>query len=70
MKKMFYRCTGIVVCVFVLVFISVGHRAFADGGLTKNDIEHITSEIKKMIPVRPEGEFLIKGNIQMKYLKK
>ncbi len=35
-----------------------------------NDIEHITSEIKKMIPARPEGEFLIKGNIQMKYLKK
>jgi glyoxylase-like metal-dependent hydrolase (beta-lactamase superfamily II) len=35
-----------------------------------NDVEHITSEIKKMIPARPEGEFLIKGNIQMKYLKK
>jgi len=31
-------------------------------------MEHITSEIKKMIPSRPEGEFLIKGNIQMKYL--
>ncbi|MBI5741976.1 MAG: MBL fold metallo-hydrolase [Nitrospirae bacterium] len=35
-----------------------------------NDIEYITSEIKKMIPARPEGEFLVKGNIAMKYLKK
>ncbi len=35
-----------------------------------NDVEHIASEIKKMIPARSEGEFLIKGNIQMKYLKK
>lgn len=35
-----------------------------------NDDDHITSGIKKMIPARPEGEFLIKGNIQMKYLKK
>lgn len=35
-----------------------------------NDVKYIASEIKKMIPARPEGEFLIKGNIQMKYLKK
>ncbi len=35
-----------------------------------NDVDHITSEIKKMIPARHEGEFLIKSNIQMKYLKK
>lgn len=35
-----------------------------------NDVEYIASEIKKMVPARHEGEFLIKGNIQMKYLKK
>jgi len=34
------------------------------------DIEFITSEIKKALPHRPEGEFLIMGNIQMRYLKK
>ncbi|MEW6600491.1 MAG: MBL fold metallo-hydrolase [Nitrospirota bacterium] len=35
-----------------------------------NDVEYIVSEIKKSLPQRPEGEFLITGNIQMKYLKK
>jgi len=35
-----------------------------------NDIEYIVSEIKKTVPDKPEGEALIKGNIQMKYLKK
>ncbi len=34
------------------------------------DIEYISSEIKKALPQRPEGEFLIKSNIQMKYLRK
>ncbi len=35
-----------------------------------NDVEYITSEIKKALPTRAEGDWLIKGNIQMKYLKK
>lgn len=35
-----------------------------------NDLEYILSELKKFLPQRPEGEFLIKGNIQMKYLRK
>ncbi len=35
-----------------------------------NDVEYITSEIKKVLPLRAEGDWLIKGNIQMEYLKK
>lgn len=35
-----------------------------------NDIDYITSEIKKALPARPEGEWLIQANIQMKYMKK
>ncbi len=35
-----------------------------------NDVEHIASEIKKIVPQRAEGDWLIKANIQMKYLKK
>lgn len=35
-----------------------------------NDLEKIFSEIKKQLPERAEGEALIKGNLQMKYLKK
>ena len=34
------------------------------------DVEYVFTEIKKVLPQRPEGEFLIKSNIQMKYLKK
>lgn len=34
------------------------------------DVEQIAAEIKKAVPQRPEGEWLIKANIQMKYLKK
>lgn len=34
------------------------------------DIEYIVAEMKKVLPQKPEGEFLIKSNIQMKYLKK
>jgi len=34
------------------------------------DVEYIFSEIKKVLPARAEGEWLIKSNIQMKYLKK
>jgi len=34
-----------------------------------NDIEYITSEIKKALPVREQGDNLIPANIQMKYLK-
>lgn len=34
------------------------------------DIEYVFSEIKKVLPARAEGEWLIKANIQMKYLKK
>ena len=35
-----------------------------------NDVEYIFPEIKKALPARAEGEWLIKANIQMKYLKK
>jgi cyclase len=35
-----------------------------------NDPEKIFSEIKKELPQRAQGEMLIMGNIQMKYLKK
>jgi cyclase len=35
-----------------------------------NDLDWIVSEIRKVLPPRPEGESLIKANIQMKYLKK
>lgn len=34
------------------------------------DIDWIVSEIKKVLPQRPEGEMMIKANIQMKYMKK
>ncbi len=34
-----------------------------------NDVEYITSEIKKALPTRAEGDGLIPSNIQMKYLK-
>ncbi|MCK5504585.1 MAG: MBL fold metallo-hydrolase [Thermodesulfovibrionia bacterium] len=34
------------------------------------DVEYITSEIKKSLPPRDEGDGLIPANIQMKYLKK
>lgn len=34
------------------------------------DVELIFSELKKILPARAEGEWLIKANIQMKYLKK
>lgn len=34
------------------------------------DIEYVFSEIKKILPKRAEGEWLIKANLQMKYLKK
>ena len=34
------------------------------------DVEYVFSEIKKILPKRDEGEWLIKANIQMKYLKK
>lgn len=34
------------------------------------DIEYVFSEIKKVLPARAEGEWLIKANLQMKYLKK
>lgn len=35
-----------------------------------DDIELIVSEIREALPERPEGEFLIGSNIQVKYLKK
>ena len=35
-----------------------------------NDADKIAAEIKKELPERPEGEGLIKSNIQMKYIKK
>jgi cyclase len=34
------------------------------------DIEYIFSEMKKVLPARAEADFLIKSNIQMRYLKK
>lgn len=34
------------------------------------EIEHVFSEIKKVLPARAEGEWLIKSNLEMKYLKK
>jgi cyclase len=34
------------------------------------DIEHIFSEMKKVLPARAEGEWLIKANLEMKYVKK
>ncbi|MEW6109415.1 MAG: MBL fold metallo-hydrolase [Nitrospirota bacterium] len=37
---------------------------------TSNDAEYIASEIKKSLPQRPEGNDLIRWNIQMKYMKK
>jgi cyclase len=33
------------------------------------DIEYIFSEMKKVLPARAEADFLIKANIQMRYLK-
>jgi len=33
------------------------------------DIEYVLNEIKKALPNRDEGEWLIKTNLQMKYLK-
>ncbi len=35
-----------------------------------DDVERIFSEIKKALPQRAEADFLIKSNIQVKYLKK
>jgi cyclase len=35
-----------------------------------SDIDYIASELKKALPSRPEGDSLIKANIQGKYLKK
>ncbi len=37
--------------------------------VTSKDAAYIASEIKKALPQRPEGDFLIKGNIQMRYIK-
>lgn len=34
------------------------------------DADHIASELKNAMPLRAEGEWLIKANVQMKYLKK
>ncbi len=36
---------------------------------TSKDAAYIASEIKKALPRRLEGDFLIKGNIQMRYIK-
>jgi len=38
-------------------------------GATSKDAEYIASELKKTLPQRPEADFLIKSNIEMKYLK-
>ncbi len=35
-----------------------------------DDVEKIVTEIRKMLPERPEGAGLIAGNIRMKYLRK
>lgn len=35
-----------------------------------SNVEAITAELKKTLPQRPEGSFLIPGNVQMKYMKK
>ena len=35
-----------------------------------NDVEYITTEIKKVLPLRAQGDGLITMNIQMKYMKK
>ncbi len=51
-------------------YLAVFDKSARELSAHSNDVDHITSEIKKMVPARPEGEFLIKGNIQMKYLKK
>lgn len=34
------------------------------------DVDHIASEIKKSLPARADGDWLVKANIQMRYLKK
>jgi cyclase len=34
------------------------------------DIEYVFSEMKKVLPARAEADFLIKANLQMRYLKK
>lgn len=34
------------------------------------DVDYIASEIKKSLPARAEGDWLVKANIQMRYLKK
>lgn len=38
--------------------------------LRSNDVESVFSEIKKILPERDESEWLIKANLQMKYMKK
>jgi cyclase len=34
------------------------------------DVDYIASEIKKNLPARAEGDWIVKANIQMRYLKK
>lgn len=36
---------------------------------TSKDAAYIASEIRKALPLRPEADFLIKSNIQMRYMK-
>jgi len=35
-----------------------------------DDAQKIAAELKRVLPERPEGEWLIAPNVQMKYLKK
>jgi cyclase len=51
---------------YLIVFDSRAKELCAES----NDPDWIASEIKKVLPQRPELEMMIKANIQMRYLNK
>lgn len=50
-------------------YIILFDRVAKDLASRSNDVQAITAELKAVLPLRPEGTFLIPNNVQMKYLK-
>lgn len=50
-------------------YIILFDRTAKDLASRSNDVQAITAELKKVLPARPEGAFLIPNNVQMKYVK-